>query len=447
MLEADGKTVGVNDDRLQFLSLYLVRFAGGFGLAALTTLLPTYINLYDPSALLLGLFTSGYTLASTLAIVPFAWGGDAGDKRTALVVAIGIATLAYTAFAFVSGSWQFVGARAMQGFAATGASLLSLSLVGELAPTGGRANHIGKANAARLASGIVGALSVGALYEVYGFQTVYAVLVALLVVSMVAVVLFVRPDPVRIEGFPFSSLSVNERLRTLTTFRGQYAVAVTLVRTWVPIYAGVEVAQGGLAYAPFAVGVVITAERGANMLFQPYTGRLSDRFGRAAFIALGGTGYGAIALAVPFTPGVGSVLALPPGIPGMEWLAATAPVKWVGVEAAVAGLGNLSPAFLPLIACNALLGIADAFREPASMALFADEGENTEGGGVASSFGIREFVWRPGSIGAPFVGGWLQTNVGIDWVFYLGGGAAFAAVAVFVLVLASQHGAGALRRW
>ncbi|MDZ7746557.1 MAG: hypothetical protein U5K28_08610 [Halobacteriales archaeon] len=75
----------MNDDRLQFLSLYLVRFAGGFGLAALATLLPTYISLYDPSALLLGLFTSGYTLASTLAIVPFAWGGDAGDKRTALV--------------------------------------------------------------------------------------------------------------------------------------------------------------------------------------------------------------------------------------------------------------------------------------------------------------------------------------------------------------------------
>ncbi|MDZ7746556.1 MAG: hypothetical protein U5K28_08605 [Halobacteriales archaeon] len=156
----------------------------------------------------------------------------------------------------------------------------------------------------------------------------YALLVGLLVVSMVAVVAFVRPDPIRIEGFPFTSLSVNERLRTLTTFRGQYAVAVTLVRTWVPIYAGVEVAQGGLAYAPFAVGVVITAEKTSNMLFQPYTGRLSDRFGRAAFIALGGAGYGAIALAVPFTPRIGAALALPPGIPG--WSGWRRPPRWNG---------------------------------------------------------------------------------------------------------------------
>ena len=437
----------MSHDRLQFFSLYFVRFAGGFGLAALVTLLPTYISLYDPSGLVIGLYTSAFTLASTVAIVPFAWGGDAGDKRTALAVAVGLAALSYVAFAFVDGSWGFVGARSIQGFAATGASLLSLSLVGELAPTGERANHIGKANAARLASGIVGALSVGAIYELYGFTAVYALLVGLLVVALVAVVGVVRPDPIRIEGFPFTSLTFNERLRTLATFRGQYAVAVTLVRTWVPIYAGVEAAQGGLAYAPVAVAVVITAEKAANMACQPYTGRLSDRFGRSAFVALGGTGYGLVALAVPASPAVGTALGLPPGLPGAAWLADIGVVRAAGVSPAVAGLGSLTVAFLPLVLCNALLGATDAFREPASMALFADEGERTEGGGVASSFGIREFVWRPGSVAAPFLGGYLMTGVGMEWVFYAGGAAALSAVTVFVAVLVSRHGAGALRRW
>ncbi|WP_255198766.1 hypothetical protein [Halorarius litoreus] len=58
------------DDRLQFAALYLTRFAGGFGLATLATLLPTYINLYDPSGLVIGLFTAAFTLVQTAAIVP-----------------------------------------------------------------------------------------------------------------------------------------------------------------------------------------------------------------------------------------------------------------------------------------------------------------------------------------------------------------------------------------
>ncbi len=39
----------------------------------------------------------------------------------------------------------------------------------------------------------------------------------------------------------------------MTSFRARYAVAVTLVRTWVPIQAGVEATSGGLAYDAVAV--------------------------------------------------------------------------------------------------------------------------------------------------------------------------------------------------
>jgi len=84
------------------------------------------------------------------------------------------------------------------------------------------------------------------------------------------------------------------------------------------------------------------------------------------------------------------------------------------------------------VGLNALLGIADSFREPASMALFADQG--TEDGGVASSFGIRELVWRPGSMLGPMLGGYLMTQVGMEWVFYVGASTALTGVAAFLLV-------------
>jgi MFS family permease len=217
---------------------------------------------------------------------------------------------------------------------------------------------------------------------------------------------------------------LNRRLLTIATFRTQYAVAVTLVQTWIPIFAGVSATSGGLAYGALAVTLTVVAQKFTNMLSQPTMGRLSDSYGRASFVAVGGALYGVVALAVPFAPAVGDAVDLP----------ATLPL-----------LGPLSPAFLPLVGLSGLLGVADSLREPASMALFADEG--TDSGGVASSFGVRDLLWRPGSIAAPLLGGWLMTEVGMAWVFHVGGAFALTGVVAFLATLVVLHGSGALSEW
>lgn len=130
-------------------------------------------------------------------------------------------------------------------------------------------------------------------------------------------------------------------------------------------------------------------------------GRWYDRFGRARFVLLGGATYGVVALLVPSAPAVGTALGLPSQLFGYAF----------------------APGFFVLVVLNGLLGAADSVREPASMALFADEGAES---GIASSFGIRNLVWLPGSLAAPMVGGYLMTEVGMAWVFYLGGAAALA---------------------
>jgi MFS family permease len=410
--------------KAQFYALYYTRFASGFGFVTLLTLLPTYINRFDPSGLVIGLFTSAVTIAQTVSIVPLAWSGDRYDKRTVLLAGLGLGVFVYALFAIVGSSLGFIGVRALQGVVLTATGLMSLALVGQLAPGDERANRIGTANAWRLAAGILGALTAGALFERAGFTAVYGVIVVLLFGSVVAVALFVDRDPTRIEGIPFTDLAVNRRILTVTSFRAQYAFAVTLVRTWVPIYAGVEAASGGLAYGATAVSIVIVAERLTNMLCQPYTGRISDRFGRAIFVVTGGTAYGLVALAVPFSSDIGQAL---------------------GVTVSLPSLGAMSAAFLPLVGLNALLGIADSVREPASMALFADEG--TDDGGVASSFGIRELVWRPGSILAPLLGGVLMADVSMTAVFVVGGSFAFTGAAAMTVLLLHNDGAAGLLEW
>ena len=414
----------MNEQRLQFWSLYLARFANGFGYVTLLTLIPFYVNILDPSDFMVGLFYTAFTLAQTVAVIPLALAGDRYDKRLVLLGVVAVNALAYVGFMAVTGTTSFIGVRALQGIAVTGSGLMTLSLVGELAGHGDRANSIGKANAARFAASIVGALSAGGLYQELGFTPVYALIVVIFAISFAGVWLFLPADESRRYGNPFADLAFNERIITLTSFRAQYAVAVTLVRSWVPLFAGVSAARGGLEYAAFAVSVVLVSEKVTNMLFQPFTGRLSDRFGRSLFVFAGGGAYGVVALAVPFTPAAGVALGLPESYPL---------------------LGQLSPAFLPLVGLNALLGIADAFREPASMALFADEG--AEEGGVAASFGIRELVWRPGSVLAPMLGGWLMGAYGMAPVFWTGGIFAVTGVITFAVVLTYFHGAGALTEW
>ena len=419
----------------QFWVLYLTRFAGGFGFITLLTLLPTYINTLDPqpvtilgislsAGFVVGMYTTGFTLAQTVAVVPLAWAGDRFDKRTVLLAVLAVGAGVYALFPFVDSSLSFVLVRALQGVAVTGAGLMSLSLVGELASAGTRADRIGKANAARFLASILGSLSAGAVYDWLGFTPIFAGIVVLLTVAWLGLLLTLEPDGTRIRGFPFSDLAVNRRILTMTAFRAQYAFAVTMVRTWIPIYAGTVVAAGGLGVTTTAVAVTVTAEKATNMVGQLFTGRLSDAYGRSLFVSAGGAAYGVVAMLVPLAPLVGDAL---------------------GTGATLPLLGTVPPAYLPLVALSGLLGVADSFREPASMALFADEG--TDDGGVAASFGIRELVWRPGSVVGPLLAGWLMVEVSMDAVFLAGGTFALTGVAAFLAVLVADHGRRAVTAW
>ena len=95
------RSVSNPDQRPQFWTLYLTRFTEGFGFITLQTLLPTYINTLDPQAttifgvtisagLIIGMYTTGFTLAQTVTVVPLAWAGDRFDKRTILLVVLAL---------------------------------------------------------------------------------------------------------------------------------------------------------------------------------------------------------------------------------------------------------------------------------------------------------------------------------------------------------------------
>lgn len=412
-------------EKFQYYSLYFLGLTNNFGLITITTLLPTYIDLLNPSGIAIGLFISGLTIAQAIAVVPLGWAGDKFDKRTVLLATLTACAGAYALFPFVETSTGFIAVRFLQGLSVVGVALLGLALIGELSGGDERANMIGKFNSWKLAGGAFGTLGAGALYDRYGFGILFLLLVAMFLTTIASTWRFVGSDGSSV-SFAFDKLAFNRRILTLTSFRTQYAFSVTLMRNWVPIFVGVSASQGGLGFTAFIVGIVIAVERFTNMICQPFTGRLSDYYGRAIFVFIGGGCYGILSIGIPLAPSLASAS---------------------GIQAVidVPVIGSVTAALLIIILLNGLLGVADAFREPASMALFADEG--TTQGGIASSFGIRSLVWRPGNILAPLIGGVVMTSIGIEWVFYIAGLFAISGVFTFILILTCTHGRHGILQW
>ena len=409
--------------RLQFYSLYLSRAVSSLGFIALLTLLPTYIEQLGATGIVAGLFVTGFSIGRTVAIVPLGWAADRYDKRTLLLVSLLLSAVAYAMFTLVKTSTGFIFARIFQGLGVVGTGMISVALVSDIATADERANQIGKYNSWRMFAGIIGTLGTGALYEMYGFDPIFGVLVVMFAVALLAVWTVIERDGSQIKKFAFFDLALNERILTMSSFRAQYAVSVTLVRNWVPIFVGLSVNRGGLALSATAVGAVLAMEKFTNMLGQPFTGKVSDRFGRGLFVVIGGTLYGLFTFAIPLAQRLGEM---------------------VGVSLTVPILGTLPPVFFVVLGLNALLGFADSIREPASMALYADEGK---GSGITSSFGIRGLVWRPGALLAPLLGGYLMDSVGMAWVFVVAGITALTGTLTFASIVARRSGVRELRHW
>lgn len=323
---------------MRFYALYLTRFANGFWFITLITLMPEYVDLLDPSGLTLGMFYTGFTPAQTIAVVPLAWLDDRYDRRGVLLSVLVTAIVTYVLFAAVSPSVTFVSVRALQGVAVTGSGLISLALVGELAEPGTRANNMVRRG-------------------VHGHRGCSDGRVR----GRLLVPRRRRNDRPQEPILRVGAEPPDHHAQILPRPVRGVGDADPLVGAAV---------RGGLG-DPRRAGVRLP--RGArrrrlgeltNTFCQPFTGRLSDRAGRSLFVLAGGGVYGLVAVAVPFSPQVGVALGLP----------ATFPV-----------VGPLSAAFLPLVALNGLLGVADAFREPA--ALFAEEGTRDGGSHRASESG------------------------------------------------------------
>ena len=353
----------------RFIPLYFARFSIALGITMLLNFIAIYADLFEAGGFWIGMFTTSYTTVQLITLLPIGWLSDRFNKKIILLSGLATLAISYLAFIFVNGVASLTVVRAFQGIGFAAAGTTCLAVTGELAPEEKRGKIIGTSNASRLLSSALGSVLGGWMMQNWGFAPPYALLFLLTTISGILTYVFVEEDETRITKFTFKIHAKNKRIQSISWFRTFYAFSVMMVRTYVPVFARLV-----LSLSATRIGIILAAEKLVNMFLQRYSGNISDRIGRFSMLFIGGSMYAVGAIFIPFQAG-----------------------------------------FWGLLAINGFMGLADAFREPASMALFADEGR---GSGIASSFSVRSIIWQPGAILAPMIGGGLMEWLGFGYVFW-----------------------------
>lgn len=369
------------NDEKKFIPLYITRFSISLGITTLLNFIAIYADLFEASGFWVGMFTTSYTTVQLVTLLPIGWVSDRFNKKKILLGGLAVLAISYFCFIFVNGVVSLTVVRVIQGIGLAAAGTTCLAITGEFAPAEMRGKIIGTSNAWRLLSSALGSVAGGWMVQKWGFTPPYLVLASATIISGVLTYVFVEEDESRITQFTFKTHLTNRRIQSLAWFRSFYAFSVMMVRTYVPVFARLA-----LSMSAFHVGLLLATEKLTNMLLQRYSGKISDRLGRFSILAVGGTTYALGAIFIPFQSG-----------------------------------------FWGLMAINGFLGVADSLREPASMALFADEGR---GSGIASSISLRSIIWQPGAILGPMIGGLLMDWVGFGYVFWLASAFSVAGLAL-----------------
>jgi len=262
--------------------------------AALTPLLPHYVDRFELTKAGAGLLAACYPLGVLAGGIP---GGIAatrwGVKPTALAALCLIAG-ASAVFGFGDSIWVLDAARFTQGVASAFAWTAALTWLIRVAPAARRGEVIGSALGVAIAGALFGPAT-GALAAVAGIGPVFAAVAGLCVVA--ALLALRTPSPAaEVEPSP---PRIGRMLRDRRIAGGLWLVALpALLFGTQSVLVPLHLNELGLGAA--AIGAVYVVATGLEGLAAPLVGRISDRRGRRLPILVALVGSAALSAALPW---------------------------------------------------------------------------------------------------------------------------------------------------
>jgi MFS transporter, DHA1 family, multidrug resistance protein len=358
-------------------------FVTGVGMSQIAPVLPLFIRQLGVSSTALIEQFSGIAFGVTFivsAIFSPVWGQAAdrfGRKPMLLRASLGMAVVIFV-MGFSRNVYELIGLRLLQGVI-TGYSMACTTLIATQTDREHAGWALGTLSTAGIAGSLLGPMIGGYLGESLGFQSVFFITGALMLVAFVTTALFVKESFTRQDRMVLSVRevwkTVPDKSLTITLFITSFVLMLALysVEPIVTVY--VSELSRDASHVALMAGMVFSAAGLANILAAPRLGRLSDTIG---------------------------------------------PQKVMVVALFVAGALFIPQAFVrnpwQLMTLRFLLGLAVAGLNPSVNALVKI---TTPSSLVGRVFGLNVSAQYLGAFGGAVLGGQVAASLGIRYVFIL----------------------------
>jgi MFS family permease len=262
-------------------------FVASVGMSQIAPILPLYIKHLGVTntasiAQLSGL-AFGITYIISAIFSPI-WGYAAdkfGRKPMILRASLGMAVVIGT-MGLAQNVYQLIGLRLVQG-AITGYSTACTTLIATQTDKEHAGEALGTLSTASIAGSLLGPMIGGYISETLGFQPVFFITGALLLISFITTALFVKESFTREDKKVLSIKetwsSVPEKGLTITMFVTFFVLAVALYSVEPIITVYITQLSGNTSHIALLAGLAFSASGLANIIAAPRLGRLSDKIG------------------------------------------------------------------------------------------------------------------------------------------------------------------------
>ncbi|OCA96945.1 multidrug efflux MFS transporter [Clostridium beijerinckii] len=358
-------------------------FVAAIGMSQIAPVLPIYIQhlgVQDTESITkISGIAFGITYVISAIFSPI-WGSAAdkyGRKPMILRASLGMA-ITIGCMGFAPNVYVLIGLRLLQGVI-TGYSTACTALIATQTDKENAGYALGTLSTANIAGSLIGPTIGGFIDEIFGLQSVFFITAALLLISFITTVLFVKESFTREDKEVLSIKEVwkaiPEKNLTITMFVTFFVLAVALysVEPIVTVY--VKQLSNNSSHIVLLAGLTFSASGLANIIAAPRLGKLSDKVGAHKII-------------LACTIGAG-IIFIPQAFVKDTW---------------------------QLMGLRFLLGIASAGLNPSVNIVLK---KITPASLTGRVFGFNMSAGYLGAFGGAVLGGQVAGNLGMKYVFFI----------------------------
>ncbi len=306
-------------------------FVDTIGYGIVIPLLPLYVKSMGASDFDLGLIFAAFAIVQLFTTVPFGLLSDRYGRKPFILGGMIVLAASLLYFPFAQSVPVLIVCRALQGLAASATWSSALAVVADTYPGTDKGEKLGIANAAAGLGSIAGPLVGGVLGDI-NFGIPFFVIGAVALIAFFYMIIRLRLTKTEVME---ASIPYREMLSKAVKIRNILITMLIVVMTAVffgfleplmPPYL-----NGRFNMSSTEIGLVFGLAALTFAIFQPFIGRLSDKYGRKIFIVVGLIALSVVNLLIPYASSA-LLLFLLFSVAGIFWGLAYTPVMPLMVD-------------------------------------------------------------------------------------------------------------------